>query len=319
VRILIAGAGALGSVFGGFLKLAGYEVTLLGRLWHLEAIKKSGLMIEGIWGRYTISDLLLAVSPADLKGIYDLVFVTVKANDTSSIAGMLTDFIHTSSLVVSLQNGLGNVETLASRLETNNLAAGRVIFGAEITCPGAVRVTVIADDVVIGPPFASIPESRRAQIAKAAGLLASAGIPCRYDDNVQGLIWAKAFYNCALNPLGALFGLNYGQLADNPYARRVMEEIIREAFAVALSHNVTLPWVNSQEYLKTFYQDLLPPTRNHRPSMLQDIERGRSTEIDALNGRIADWARESGLSAPVNETITGLIKIREILTFQSCG
>jgi len=145
-------------------------------------------------------------------------------------------------------------------------------------------------------------------------LLSESGIPCRFDENIQALIWAKAFYNCALNPLGALFGMNYGQLADNQNARLIMEQVISEAFKVALSRKIALPWDSPGRFLEAFYRDMVPPTRNHRPSMLQDLERGRLTEIDALNGRISSWAEKAGLSVPVNETITRLIKIKEKFT-----
>ncbi|HAU32724.1 MAG: 2-dehydropantoate 2-reductase [Desulfotomaculum sp. 46_80] len=314
MRILIAGAGALGSVFGGFLRKAGHQVTLFGRVWHLDEIREKGLRIEGIWGSHNVGNFILATSPDKLTEPYDLILVTVKSYDTETMAWKLAPFVKNGSLTVSLQNGLGNTEILSSVLGADNVVSGRVIFGAEITEPGLVNVTVIADDVVLGPPVkgAKIPEPDK--ITAIVGLLLGAGIPCRYDENIQGLIWAKAFYNCALNPLGALFGMNYGQLADNQNARLVMEQVVSEAFQVALSRKIALPWNSPEKFFKAFYEEMVPPTRNHRPSMLQDLERGRLTEIDALNGRILSWAQEAGLSVPVNETITRLIKIKEKFT-----
>ena len=311
MRILIAGAGALGSVFGGFLRKAGHQVTLLGRAWHLDAIGEKGLRIEGIWGSHKVGNFTLATSPDSLTKSYDLILVTVKSYDTETMAGKMAPFVKNGSLTVSLQNGLGNTEILSSVLGAGSVVSGRVIFGAEITEPGLVKVTVIADDVVLGPPVkgAQVPEPDK--IPAIVGLLLEAGIPCRYDENIQGLIWAKAFYNCALNPLGALFGMNYGQLADNQNARLIMEQVVSEAFQVALSRKIALPWNSHEHFLEAFYVEMVPPTRNHRPSMLQDLERGRLTEIDALNGRILSWAKEAGLDVPVNETITRLIKIKE--------
>ncbi len=314
MHILIAGAGALGSVFGGFLRKAGHQVTLLGRAWHLNAIGVKGLRIEGIWGSHTVENFTLTTSPDNLTESYDLILVTVKSYDTETMAAKLAPFVKKGALTVSLQNGLGNSEILSAVLGADNIVSGRVIFGAEITEPGLVNVTVIADDVVLGPPVKGpkIPEPDK--ITAIVGLLLEAGIPCRYDENIQDLIWAKAFYNCALNPLGALFGMNYGQLADNQNARLVMEKVVLEAFQVALSREVVLPWESPEHFLEVFYKEMVPPTRNHRPSMLQDLERGRLTEIDALNGRILSWAEKAGLSVPVNETITQLIKIKERYT-----
>lgn len=311
MRILVSGAGALGSVFGGFLMKAGHQVTLLGRSWHLDAIEKKGLRIEGIWGSHTVGNFVLATTPDNLTESYDLILVTVKSYDTEMMAGKLAPFAKNGSLTVSLQNGLGNIEILSSILGAGNVVSGRVIFGAEITEPGLVNVTVIADDVVLGPPVKGVKIPEPDKITAIVGLLSEAGIPCRYDENIQGLIWAKAFYNCALNPLGALFGMNYGQLADNQNARLIMEQVVSEAFEVALSRKITLPWDSPEHFLEVFYKDMVPPTRNHRPSMLQDLERGRLTEIDALNGCILSWAEKAGLSVPVNETITRLIKIKE--------
>jgi len=313
MHILIAGAGALGSVFGGFLRKADHQVTLLGRAWHLDAIGEKGLRIEGIWGSHKVGNFTLATSPDNLTESYDLILVTVKSYDTEMMAGKLVPFAKNGSLTVSLQNGLGNTEILSSIIGAGNVVSGRVIFGAEITEPGLVKVTVIADDVVLGPPIkgAKIPEPDK--INTIVGLFLEAGIPSRYDENIQGLIWAKAFYNCALNPLGALFGMNYGKLADNQNARLVMNQVVSEAFQVALSREVALPWESPEHFLKVFYEEMVPPTRNHRPSMLQDLERGRLTEIDALNGRISSWAQEACLNVPVNETITRLIKIKESL------
>lgn len=310
------GAGALGSVFGGFLARAGYDVTLLGRPWHLQAVKQEGLSIEGIWGDYVVSGFSLALSAGELTGPFDLILVTVKSNDTRTMAMVAKNLLAPGGLVVSLQNGLGNGELLAEEIGRERCAAGRVIFGAEILSPGRVRVTVCADDVVIGPLGKGYSSARLEAIRECAAIINNAGIPCRYSDEVQVYLWAKALYNCALNPLGALLEVNYGALADHEGARYIMERIIDEAFAVARSRGVSLPWPDAQVYKKEFYEKMLPPTRNHRPSMLQDLERGRRTEIDALNGKIVDYGRKAGIATPVNETIRCLVKFRERMEIQ---
>jgi 2-dehydropantoate 2-reductase len=123
-------------------------------------------------------------------------------------------------------------------------------------------------------------------------------------------LWAKVLYNAALNPLGALLGVPYGRLAEDPDARATMDEVIDEAFAVATAAGVQLRWPAAAAYREVFYGRLVPATAEHRSSMLQDLERGRPTEIDALNGWVAGRGAELGVAAPVNATLARLIRAR---------
>jgi len=311
LRIAVLGAGAIGSVFGGFLAKAGHEVTLLGRKRHMDAVKKWGLRIEGIWGEHLISHLKPADHESLLQPGYDLILITVKSYDTESMASLGAKLLGEQGLVVSLQNGLGNEEILEREIGREKCALGRVIFGAEITAPGRVKVTVSADDVVLGPLKGDYPKECLKRIERAASVINESGIPCRYSGDVYKYIWAKVLYNCALNPLGALLGVNYGALGDSPYTRKIMDEIIKEIFAVAESLGVELFWTRAEDYIREFYGNLLPPTKDHRPSMLQDIERGRRTEIDYLNGKIVEYGSGAGVETPVNRCIADLVRFLE--------
>ncbi len=310
MRVAVIGAGALGSVFGGFLALEGHQVSLLGRQWHLDAVKENGLLIEGIWGEHLVRNLDLAVSPETLQPGFDLVLITVKAYDTLAAADMARYLMKDGGLVLSLQNGIGNGEILDRAVGRTNSALGRVIFGAEIPRPGVVKVTVCADEVELGPLGEGYPASRILVIRNTVKIMADAGIPCRYSDAVQASLWAKAIYNCALNPLGALLGVTYGELADNEHTRGIMNAVIRECIYVAQDQGVDLPWETAEDYQKEFYEQLVPPTRDHRASMLQDMERGRPTEIDALNGLMVFYGKLNNVETPVNKIITSLIKAK---------
>lgn len=313
MQIAIIGAGALGSVFGGFLALSGHGVTLLGRKWHLNAVERNGLRIEGIWGEHLVKNLKLTEDAQSLESKFDLVLITVKAYDTLDAARTAKNLVKSEGLVISLQNGIGNGEILDRVIGSNNSALGRVIFGAEITRPGVVKVSVCADEVEIGPITESYPASRIIAIGNAAKIIADSGIPCRYSENVQISLWAKAVYNCALNPLGAILGATYGELADGPHTRRIMDDIIRECIAVAQAKGVSFPWGDAEGYIREFYKRLVPPTRNHRPSMLQDMERGRLTEVDSLNGLIVSYGEQLKIETPVNRLVTSMIKAKEDL------
>jgi len=309
MRILIYGLGALGSAFAGFLKKAGFEVYAVGRKRLIEPIKKSGLKITGIWGEHQVDlkEVYETVEELPLKD-FDLVILTVKSYDTEKA---LEDLKKVSFKYLLLaQNGYGNYEKTVEVFGKEKVILGRVIFGAEIPSPGEVKITVIADDVVIGNPDGAIKEK---ELQKVANILNSAGIPIRYSPDVYKYLWDKILYNSALNPLGALLETNYGTLAELPETRHIMNQIIDEIFAVCKAKGIELFHKSPEEYKKLFYEKLIPPTAEHYPSMYWDIKAGKRTEIEALNGAIVRLGREVSVPTPVNETITNLIKAKEKL------
>jgi 2-dehydropantoate 2-reductase len=310
-RILIAGAGALGSVFGGFLQRTGDAVTLLGRKQHLEAIGRAGLRITGIWGDHRVSGFDLCPSAALVRSQFDTVLLSTKSYDTRAMIEQVAPHVASDGVVISLQNGLGNVETIEAAVSPERTLGARVIFGAEITAPGCVRVTVYADKVLIGArrPVANASLDGRAR--EWADHLDRAGIPAASTDDIEAALWAKAFYNAALNPLGALLSVPYGRLAEHADTRAIMDAVIGEAFAVAGAEGVRLPWKAAEDYRTVFYERLVPSTFDHRSSMLQDLERGRRTEIEAINGEVWRRGRAHGIVTPYNETLTRLIRYRE--------
>ncbi|HYK64391.1 MAG TPA: 2-dehydropantoate 2-reductase [Patescibacteria group bacterium] len=312
--ILIAGAGAIGSVVGGMLHEAGHDVTLLGRRAHLEAVARGGLKITGLFGNRIVRGLKLADDPARLRGRFGLILCAAKSYDTESIAAALGDRLEEDAVIVSMQNGLGNIETLIGRFGARRVLGARVIFGAEIPAPGSAHVTVIAQPVAIGPAPALQRDDAPALAARAraiAATLDAAGVPAVGVDDITPVIWAKLLYNAALNPLGAILHRSYGELAEDPDVRPIMERAIEEAYAVARALGVALPYSSGEEYRTHFYEKLVPPTYDHRPTMLHDLRvRGR-TEIGALNGKIVELADRLGLAAETNLMLTRLIRAAE--------
>ncbi|HUO05815.1 MAG TPA: 2-dehydropantoate 2-reductase [Candidatus Binataceae bacterium] len=312
--ILIAGAGAIGSVFGGMLHEAGHRVTLLGRRHYLNAIAREGLKITGIFGKHIVRGIGLADDPAQLQERFSLILCTVKPYDTAQIADAIADRIADGGVAVSLQNGLGNLEAIAARLSPDRVVGGRVIFGAEVVQPGVVNVTVIADPVAIGPApaihrgHAAVLEKRASEIAATIN---SAGIPTIAVADIVPVIWTKVLYNAALNPLGALFELSYGEVAADSDLRAIMDGVIDEAFSVAGRLGVQLPFADASAYRDAFYGRLIPPTASHRSSMLYDLKNRGRTDIDALNGKIAALADSLGLTAPANRMLTRMIHAAE--------
>lgn len=310
-RVLIAGAGALGSVFGCFLREAGVAVTLLGRAAHLDAIERDGLVVDGIWGEHRATGFGLAREAAELEGAFDAIFVPVKSYDTETVAGAAAPFLAPDGVMCSLQNGLGNVETIERAVGAERAIGARVIFGATIPAPGRARVTVFADPTSFGSLAPGSHPSRDEAARRWASVIDRSGIPAVHTDRLAAMLWAKVFYNAALNPLGALLGVHYGALPEKPDSRTVMDAAIGEAFAVARAEGVDLPWNDASAYRDEFYGRLVPSTYHHRSSMLQDIERGRRTEVDAINGEVWRRGKAHGIKTPTNETLTRLIHLVE--------
>lgn len=310
MRVLVFGLGAIGCAFAGFLKKSGHDVYAIGRPKVIEPIREKGLKITGIWGEHKVDlkEVYQSVEELPVKD-FDLIILSVKSYDTEKALEELkkVDFKY----LLLAQNGYGNYEKAVKVFGKDKVILSRVIFGAQIPEPGTVKITVIADDVVIGNPDGAIPEEELKRIAETIN---NAGIPTRYSPDVYKYLWDKILYNSALNPLGALLETNYGTLGDLSETREIMNRIIDEIFAVAKAKGIELFHSSPEEYKELFYKKLLPPTAEHYPSMLQDIKAGKKTEIDALNGAIAKLGKEVGISTPTNELITLLVKAKEKIT-----
>ncbi|MBI5136020.1 MAG: 2-dehydropantoate 2-reductase [Nitrospirae bacterium] len=309
-RVLVAGAGALGSVFGGFLARAGLDVTLLGRAPLMAAIERGGLTVTGLWGTHHVDRLRVATDAAHLAGPFDTILLCVKSWDTLPVMRALAPLLAVDGLAVSVQNGLGNVEALAAAVGPERAAGARVIFGAEVTAPGRVAVTVYAAPVLIGTLDGTATPAQRARIDGLVAALGRTPIPTESTPRLLPALWAKVLYNAALNPLGALLGVPYGELADSPHTRAVMDRVVAEALQVARAIPVGLPWDTAADYLQVFYGELVPATARHRSSMLQDLERGRPTEVDAINGQVVAAGTRLGIPTPVNAALADMIRFR---------
>jgi len=305
MSIAIMGAGAIGSVIGGMLARQGHRVTLVGRKSHMDAISQSGLHISGIWGRHTVLNLDAMTSPPNKY--MDLVFLTVKSFDTATSARDALSMVGPDTIVVSMQNGLGNVETLAGIAGRDRTIGGMAIFGAIIPEPGRVEVTAIASETLVG----EMDQPPTPRVEAIARMLDDAGIPTKTSANTMRDIWHKALYSIALNPLSALLEVPYGDIADNPDTRWLIKKMISEAFQVAGACGVDLGLESPEEYLKILWDQKLPPTREHRSSMLQDILRGKRTEIDFINGAVVRLGEEYGIETPNNTALVRIVKAKE--------
>jgi len=302
MKFLIAGVGAIGGTYLSFLTRAGYRAVGLVK----KGKKVSRLSVKGLWGEFTVP-VETVESAEELDFTPDLIVVSVKAYDTEKVLREVAPAVGENTLLLIAQNGYGNYEKAVELYGEGKVILSRVIFGAKRRGE-EVRITVCGDDVVIGDPSGLLEEELLEELAQ---LFSSAGIPTRHEREVYAYLWEKIVYNCALNPLGALFEKTYGELADNPRTRELMEKVIEEAYEVIGAEGIKTFHEDAEEYKRHFFEKLLPPTRGHYPSMLEDLKKGK-TEIEALNGALVELARRRGLFLPVNEFLTKMVKAGEL-------
>lgn len=312
MRVLIYGAGALGQALGCLLAANGCKVNLILRDRFIGPVSDKGLSVSGIFGDYHVdAGKIEASSTLDpvLERNFDYVIITTKSYDTDGAIEDIRRLSDKDCIIVSMQNGCGNLEKIVASFGDERALAARVITGFEISEPGKVIITATADAIHIGG-------SRVGEIPDAAVKLAQeinkSGLPCESTDNVQRDLYAKLLFNCALNPLGAILGVHYGVLADNDETRKIMNRVISETFDVIKALGGTTPWSSAEEYQRFFYEKQIPVVYKHRPSMLQDIENGKRTEVEALTGYVTTQGRKHGLPTPTCDLLSYLVRFKEL-------
>ena len=314
MNIVVLGAGAIGSVFGGLLARAGHRVTLIGRQEHMKAIADRGLLIDGIWGEHSVASLAcftsVAEMPARLRADCELALVTVKSYDTDELMRGCVGLLPDTLTFISLQNGLGNIECIVRHAGFSRVIGGRIIFGVVFVANGHVRVTVEADSTALGVPAGGTADM--ALVERLALMFSQAGIRCRVVEEIEKLLWGKMLYNCALNALATILNTHYGSLLETGM-HNVMLRIVEEIFAVASLCGVELPYASPEDYIHILFEEQIPRTYEHLPSMLQDIQRGKKTEISSLNGYIVNLAQQHNCSVPCNSVVASMVQAQEIL------
>ncbi len=289
--ILIVGTGALATLFAARFAKAGISVTMLGT-WQegLEELNKKGVQVEGEERAYPVH---ATDNPADCMGLHHAL-VLVKAWQTKRAAKQLSSCLPADGLALTLQNGLGNEAILSSVLGKERVALGVTTMGATLISPG---VSCLGGE----GPVSLDPQPGNSQIQK---LLRQAGIGVNVVDNLPSLIWGKLVVSSAINPLSALLRIKNGELLERSTARTLMGNLARETAGVAKSLGIVLPFLEPEGAA----EEVARQTSENLSSMLQDILRGAPTEIDAINGAIANLAEQNNLQVPVNRTVWGLIK-----------
>jgi 2-dehydropantoate 2-reductase len=304
-RIAVVGAGAVGCYYGGMLARAGAPVTLIGRPVHVEAIGRDGLLLETTHFTERVP-VAASTEIAAARGAR-LVLLCVKSTDTEATAQALAPHLSPAALVLSMQNGVDNLERIRAHVRAPCFAAV-VYVAASMAGPGHVRHTG-RGDLVIGAIEADAQAQRAAQplLQDVAAWLQRAGAPCVISENVEGELWAKLLINCAYNAISALGRARYRRIGAHPEALGVLKEAVREVIAVAKAAGVRLPDGDPVQAACGISQSMAQATS----STAQDIARGRRTEIDHLNGYVVRKGTAVGVPTPVNRTLHALVKLLE--------
>jgi len=299
-NVVILGAGAMGSWYGSLMQRAGCDVQLLD-IWHdhIDQINDKGLQLTGPDGTAEIIQMNMHHVDQPLLRPADLLIVFVDTNALDDVLPILEPMLSDNGVVLTLQNGVGNVEKLIATLGANRVIAGTSMNSCELLGPGQVR-HVIHGTTILGEIGGSAVSER---IRDIAGLLSRRDTKVEAVADIMPQVWSKLVINCAINPLCALTGLLPGQLQEVDETKNLQAGIVAEIEALCLARGIVLPDENPLE-------EVWRKSRgsNNKPSMVQHLERGRRTEINALNGAVTRLAAEVDVATPVNETITSLIK-----------
>jgi 2-dehydropantoate 2-reductase len=319
--VCIAGAGSIGCFVGGLLAAGGHRVSLLARPRIIAEIEAHGLTVtslEGLSHRLDAASVALSAEP-DILGAADVILVTVKSADTADIAGLIARYARSDATVVSLQNGVGNVDVLRQALPGRKVLAGMVPFNV-IALEGAKFHRATSGDILV-----------ERDDTDTAARLSVDGLAIRATDDIAGVQWGKLVVNLN-NALNALCGLPLReQVLRRPWRKLLADQMV-EALAVIAAEGITpipttpLPmWLTPHllrlpdGVFRLLLGQMMQIDPQARSSMWEDLQRGRRTEIDYLQGVIVTLADRHGLKAPLSRRIVTLIRQAEADTKGSPG
>jgi 2-dehydropantoate 2-reductase len=289
MKIVVIGAGALGTFYSAMLASSGQDVTLVCRERDVEILKK-GIHVQGTLDRVASPAVSTIVPPSDL------IFVTVKSYDIASAVKGIG--LKPGTLVVIIHNGLGPDEEAAAIAGKGHIAIGISYSGVTFLEPGNVRLAGYTETVL-----GSVEPAVVQKLGAVKDVLEKAGLRARVAGDIRAAQWEKLYANIAINPITAITGLNNGMLVEVPELKALAAEVVKEASRVSDALGIK----TSVDPVENAFR-VIRDTAGNRSSMLQDVSRGRRTEIDALNGRVCELGRKAGIPTPYNQALTALVK-----------
>lgn len=301
MNIAVVGAGAMGCLYGGLLHTKGHKAVLID-LWaeHISAINQHGLTIETDQGQKNIR--IPAKYAHEITSEPDLLIVFTKTFHTLKAMEEAKSFIGKQTTVLTLQNGLGNVEKIEQFVSTDKIIAGVTNFPCDLVGPGRIKTTGSGQTKIM-----SVNGKRTKQLENIQRALDDAGFNCEISNEVYASIWEKVAFNAAINALTAVTMVKVGQLGSVPQGVELACQVVDEVIEVANQKNIP---ARKDEVVRTLKRIFVEHSQ-HVPSMLQDVLAQRHTEIEAINGAVALEAAKMNIPVPATEVLYKLIRVIE--------
>ena len=295
--------GAMGTLIAYFLHRAGCTVWVLdNKSEQVSTVREEGLSVEDAGGTDRIPFPTATTDPEEI-GQVDLIIIAVKAYDTGPAMRGAVSLLGDETVVLTLQNGLYNLETIGEIVGKNRVLGGVTAHGATQLGYGHIRHAGCGETVI-----GSFSGEPGALVTRVSNLLSAAGISTTTTADVTGTIWSKLIINAAINPLTALTGLTNGAVIECAELLDVQERVVKEACAVATARGITIHYDNPVEKVK----EVCRATARNKSSMLQDILNGNQTEINYINGALVSEGAACHVPAPYNHVLTRLVKALEL-------
>lgn len=300
VRVVVVGAGSLGSAIGGVLARAGHGVTLVTRnAAHVAAICEDGLRLDD--GHDCATVVVTAATDYHDVPVADLVIVLVKSYDTTGAIGAARSIIGDDTLVLTLQNGVGCEEVIADLVGRERVIAGRTFVGGRIVEPGLVEYGIDGRTTTIGELDGSMSE----RVRRVAEAFEAAGMRTFVTDDVVAMMWDKLLVNVSTGAWSALTGLPYGELSVHPDIERMAVATVAEAIEVARGLGIAITTTDPAEPWRKAWSGL---PYGFKASMLQSVEKRSRTEVDVMHGAVCRGGRDAGVPTPINDALWAAVR-----------
>ena len=315
MRKAIYGAGSLGTILGAYMTAKGEDIDLVNRnKAHVEALRRDGATVTGT---VSFNEKVKVLFPEEMEGKYDIIFLMTKQQANAGVVTFLKGFLADDGVIVTLQNGLPE-PGIAEIVGEERVLGCTVAWGATMTSPGVSELTSSPDSLTFS--LGKVSEKEVPHMDEVKRLLELMG-PVEVDPNFIGTRWSKLLINASFSGMSAVLGCTFGEAAADRRSRKVVQKLIKECIDVCAAGGIRIEPVQGKDIVKLLdyhgpvkkaVSNFIIPIaiRKHarlKASMLQDIEKGKKTEVDAINGAVCSYGRKVGCPTPANDTVTDII------------